>query len=181
MSTAAESSAAIADEFTASGFSAHDPAGNGSACLKLANARGALVDMSIASIGTRILEYRSCDGKHVDARRVAGIVLDILSPVSEHRDFIAAMNPAVMTLKGAVGVIAARHGLQVSLSVLGDDIEFFETYAEINVINLARPDRGTVRVNDDGALYWHYCLQSPETDGDGVMLAAAHDSRVGAA
>jgi hypothetical protein len=68
-----------------------------------------------------------------------------------------------------------------SLSVLGDDIEFFETYAEINVINPARPDRGTVRVNDDGALYWHYCLQSPETDGDGVMLAAAHDSRVGAA
>lgn len=56
----------IADELTGSGFAAHSPVWDGSAYMKITNARGALCDVTITTYGTVTWDYRSCDGSHVD-------------------------------------------------------------------------------------------------------------------
>ena len=78
-----------------------------------------------------------------------------------------------MTLKGAVGITAIQYGLCVTLNVLDEDTELFETYAEIQITNPAQPGRGVVRVTDDGALYWHCRLPQPEGTGLTVTDIAA--------
>jgi len=153
-STAASALLTIADELTATGLAAHSPIWDGSAYLKITNARGALCDLTITTSGTVTWDYRSRHGSHTDPDQITGIVLDLLSPGSDRHPAAAPARHADMTLKGAVGRALAGQGMRVSLNLLDQDNDFYEAYAEIQVTNPADPARGTARVSDDGELSW---------------------------
>jgi hypothetical protein len=76
----------------------------------------------------------------------------------------------LMTFKGRVGRAAADQGMQVSLKVLDEDRQFFEVYAEINITNPVRPERGTVRVADDGLISWHCQIRNPGQPEGGLDI-----------
>ena len=171
--TAVDSLTAIADELTACGFSAHDPAGDGSAHMKLTNARGALCELTITSVGAVTWDYRSYDGNRIDSRHLAALFLDLLDPNRDDDGSTTAPHRAAVTLKGAVGMMAARHGMRVKLDLLDEDAEFYESFAEMQITNPAQVDRGTVCVSDDGALHWHCLLQPSPASGLTVTSIAA--------
>jgi hypothetical protein len=153
---------AIADELTAVDFEARSPVWEGSAYMKISNARGALCELTIADGGTVTWDYRSRDGRHIHPDQITGIVLDLLNPGhDQHPVAIPAHQPDV-TLKGAVGRALAGHGLQVTLKLLDRDDDFYEAYAEIEVTNPADPARGTARVTDDGDLSWQCTACGPD-------------------
>jgi len=60
--------------------------------------------------------------------------------------------------------------MQVCLNVLDKDEQLFEVYTEIAVTNPARPDRGTVRVGDDGLICWHCTIGTSGCPEGGVDL-----------
>jgi len=151
--TAAAALLAIADDLTTAGFSARSPAWNGSAYLAITNARGALCDLTITATGTLTWDYRSHHGSHVEPGQITGIVLNLLSPGTGQPAAAPPPCPAA-SLKGTVGQALAARGLRVTLNLLDQDHERYETYAEIQITNPASPARGTVRVTDDGDLTW---------------------------
>jgi len=152
-STPAAALLAIADELTTAGFSARSPAWNGSAYLAITNARGALCDLTITTSGTVTWDYRTHHGSHVEPGQITGIVLNLLAPGTSHAEAAPATRPAA-SLKGTIGQALAARGLRVTLNLLDQDPDRYETYAEIQITNPADPDRGTVRVTDDGDLHW---------------------------
>jgi len=168
---AAASLLAIADELTATGYGTHSPIWDGSAYLKITNARGALCDLTITTSGSLTWDYRSRDGSHVEPDQITGIVLDILSPGTSRPGAAPTLYPAT-SLKGAVGQALAAHGLRVTLKLLDQDHDLYETYAEIQVTNPADPARGTVRVTDDGDLTWH-CTTHDQVGGITLAEIAA--------
>jgi hypothetical protein len=157
----------MADELTAAGFESRSPIWDGSAYMKITNARGALSDLTITADGTVTWEYRSRDGRHINPDQITGIVLDLLSPASaQHPATMPARHPD-LTLKGAAGRALTERGLQVTFELIGQDHDFYEAYAEIQVTNPADPARGTARVTDDGDLSWQCTSRPPE----GITLA----------
>jgi len=153
--TAAAALLAIADELTATGYSAQSPIWDGSAYLKITNAKGALCDLTITSNGTLTWDYRTHHGKHIHPDQITGIVLDLLSPGTSRPPGAAPTRHAATSLKSAAGQALAARGLRVTLQLLDQDHDLYEIYAVIQVTNPADPARGTVRVTDDGDLTWH--------------------------
>jgi hypothetical protein len=162
-STAAERLTTLADLLTEADFSLDIP---GEGCLlKISNARGALCELTITEAGDLTWEYRPYAGRHADPAQLAGLVRDLLDP-----DGFAGELPVMrrddLTLKGLAGRALADHGMRVTFHVLDIDDYFFDTYAEIRITNPAKPERGTARLNDDGAIWWdcHLCSAAP-TEG----------------
>jgi hypothetical protein len=150
----------IADELTASGYSVHAPD-----CIKIINARGALSDLTITESGSLTWEYRSCEGNHIDPAQLTGMVSIVLDQPGTD----TAHWPAGAALTSAVGQAVSGRGLEVSLNVLDADTTLDETFSELTITSPAKPERGTVRVTDDGALYWHCHTDDPDnalTHGD---------------
>lgn len=56
---------AIADELTATGYETQSPTWDGSAFLKITNAKGALCDLTITTSGTLTWDYRTHHGSHI--------------------------------------------------------------------------------------------------------------------
>ena len=147
----------IADELTASGYSVHDPG-----CLKIINARGAICDLTMTASGLLTWEYRSSEGSHIDPAQLTSMVTAIL----DHPGIASAHRSSGATITSAIAKAVALDGLRVRLDVLDEDTALYETYSELTIINPAKPDRGTVRVTDDGALYWHSNLDDGLTHAE---------------
>jgi hypothetical protein len=161
---AATTSLAIADELTAAGYGTQSPIWDGSAYLKIHNARGALCDLTIKTDGTVIWDYRTRDGQHIDPRQLARIALDLLSPRSrQHPAAVPARQPGT-TLTSAVAQTLTRHGIRVTPGLTDHDHHTGETYTEIQATSPASPARGTICVTDDGALIWQ-CRTHPHPGG----------------
>jgi len=73
----------------------------------------------------------------------------------------------VVSFKGAAGRILAGHGMNVTVRAYPDQ-EFFEVYSDIEVTNPARPERGTVRVADDGSLLWRCRARTVQGDEEAL-------------
>jgi len=152
--TAASSLLAIADELTATGYGTHSPIWDGSAYFKIYNARGALCDLTITADGTLTWDYRSLHGSHIHPDQITGIVLDLLSPGTSPPAGAATARHPGATLKSAAGRALAARGLHVTLNLIDQDHDYYETFAEIHITNPADPSRETARVTDDGDLAW---------------------------
>ena len=74
------------------------------------------------------------------------------------------------TFIGHVGRSLSDQGMQVCLNILEKDQQIFEIYTEIAVTNPAHPDRGIVRVGDDGLICWHCTMRLLGGSEDGVDL-----------
>ncbi len=159
--TAASSLLAIADDLTTSGFAAQSPIWDGSAYLKITNARGALCDLTITADGTLTWEYRSHQGSHINAGQITRIVLDLLSPGTTPRAGAGPAHRPGATLVSAAGRALAACGLRVTLKLIDQDHDYYETYAEIHITNPVDPARGTARITDDGDLTWQCHARGP--------------------
>lgn len=157
VSTADAALLAVADEFTACGYSVRCPALHGSAFMQIANARAALCDLTITADGTVMWEYRTFDGSHVAPAQIAALALDLLDPDRHRARPTPAPQRSDISLKGAVGQVLTQSGMTVTLWLLDLDRDSFDAYAEIQVINPAQPARGAVYISDDGDLRWR-CL-----------------------
>jgi hypothetical protein len=160
---------AIADGLTVQGFDIRRPAGDRSRFLKITNARGMFCELAMEHEGTVTWECRPFSGGATRPAAIAAMVLTVLGS-EPHADCCSA-SPALfpgLTLKGAAGQTLREHGMQVYLRVLDCDEARCEVYAEIEVTNPARRDRGTVHIDDDGLVLWESHLSHPAGDRLGI-------------
>lgn len=73
-------------------------------------------------------------------------------------------------LKGAVGRLLQARGMKVGL-LSYEDLESFEVVAEIEATNPDRPERGTVRVTDNGDVEWESHAQEAFGGDAGAVVA----------
>jgi len=160
---------AIADGLTAQGLDIRSPAGERSRFLKITNARGMFCELSIADEGSVTWECRPFSGGTTRPAAIAGMVLAALGIEPRADDPGASPAPLPgLTLKGEAGRALREHGMQVFLRVLDCDDARCEVYAEIEVTNPARRDRGTVHVDDDGLVLWESHLSHPASGTPGI-------------
>jgi hypothetical protein len=139
--------------------------------LKITNARGMFCELSIGDEGSVTWECRPFSGGATRPVAIAGMALAALG--SEPRADVPGASPALfpgLTLKGAAGWALREHGMQVVLRVLDCDDARCEVYAEIEVTNPVRRDRGTVHVDDDGLVLWESHLSHPASGTPGSAL-----------
>ena len=160
---------AIADALTSQGFDIRDPNQPGSSFLQITNAPGALSELTIYDSGHIDWEYRSRDGSQSNPSVLAAMTLRILSTDPGTSSPVPVARDPRMTLKGQVGRALADQGMQVRLDVLDEDEQLFEVYAEITITNPASPDRGTIRIADDGPLWWRCRIRDPEDPDSGGL------------
>jgi len=160
---------AIADGLTAQGLDIRSPAGERSRFLKITNARGVFCELSIGDQGSVTWECRPFSGSATRPAAIAGLVLAALGsePCADYHSASSVVFPG-LTLKGAAGRALREHGMQVFLHVLDCDDARCEVYAEIEVTNPARRDRGTVHVDDDGLVLWESHLSHPASGTPGI-------------
>jgi hypothetical protein len=113
-------------------------------------------------------EYRPASGRDTDPAAMAQVVLHAL--VADETTQPAASIGPDLTLKGVVGQVLDAGGLDVRLLVY-EDLICYDVTAEVMVTNPARPDRGHVRLGDDGAITWE--CSRPTVNGTAGATAAA--------
>jgi len=114
----------------------------------------------ISEHGSVTWEYHPFSGGPGPAQ-VTAMVLELLG-VGNGQDRGASSNrwPG-LALTGIVGQALTERGMRVRLAEAGRDEDLSEMYAEIVVINPARPDRGTAQASDDGMIRWECRLTDP--------------------
>jgi hypothetical protein len=160
---------AIADGLTAHGFDVRSPGGERSRFLKITNVRGTCCELAIGGDGMVTWECRPFSGSATGPAEITGMVLAALGsePRADYPSVSSALCPG-LTLKGAAGRALREHGMQVFLRVLDCDDAWCEVYAEIEVTNPARCERGTAHVDDDGLVLWESRLSHPGSDTPGI-------------
>jgi hypothetical protein len=156
----------IADTLNADGFDVRDPTQSGSSFLQITNVPGALCELTICNT-VFDWEYRHLGGSRLDPSAFVAMASCILG-ADQVTDNGVPVSNSDMTLKGQVGRALADKGMQVSLGVLDLNEQTFDVYAEIAIGNPACPERGTVRVADDGLISWHCQLPGPEGEPSGL-------------
>jgi hypothetical protein len=167
---AARAAAAIADALTTRDFDVRDPAQSGDAFLQITNVRGARCELIVYDSGRLDWEYRHHHGGQSDPSVLAAMALHLLGGDQATGTCPPAACDPQLTLKGQVGQTLTDHGMHVRLKVLDKDELLCEVYAEIAVANPALPDRGTVRVSDDGLISWHCQILNPGHPEDGLEI-----------
>jgi hypothetical protein len=66
--------------------------------------------------------------------------------------------------------------MHVTLDTLDRDETFYEIYAEVAITNPAQPHRGTARVTDDGAIWWHCRIRDHHHATDGLEVTDITDT-----
>lgn len=159
----------IADGLTAHGFDVWSPGGERSRFLKITNVRGTCCELAIGDDGTVTWECRPFSGSATRPAEITGMVLAALGsePRADYPSGSSALCPG-LTLKGAAGRALRDHGMQVILRVLDCDDAWCEVYAEIEVTDPARSERGTAHVDDDGLVLWESRLSHPASGMTGI-------------
>ena len=184
---AARAAAAIADALTQRDFDVCEPVQPASRFLQVTNVRGARCELTLYDSGRLDWEYLHHRGDRPDPRVLAAMTLHLLGGDATTARYAPVTQN--LTLKGQVGRAAHWQGMQVRLNLLDMDDLLFEVYAEIAITNPALPDRGTVRVADDGLICWHCQIRHPGHPDDGLdigdittalarTLTTAHDANL---
>jgi transcriptional regulator with XRE-family HTH domain len=167
---AARAAEVIADALSMRDFDICEPGQPGSAFLQVTNVCGARCELTVYDSGRLDWEYRHQDGDRSDPCLLAAMTLRLLGGDHPRTGSAHVTHHPQQTLKGQVGRAAADQGMQVCQNVLDKDAQLFEVYAEIPVTNPARPDRGTVRIADDGLICWHCQVHHPGHPENGLEI-----------
>jgi hypothetical protein len=161
----------VADRLTDHGLDILGPAWGEAHCFRVPNVRGALCEVTVREDGTLAWEYRPFHGYRADPARITAIAAEVLGAGSVASG--AAGRAAGLTLKGAVGVALREAGLAARLGPVVPDESACEVYAEVEISNPGRAERGTVWVSDEGMIRWE-CQVGPP--GGGVEAAEAAET-----
>jgi hypothetical protein len=158
----------VAETLTAHGFDVRGPDWEDSRLLKVMGLRDVTCEITVEDSGLVTWEYfpRAADGTDPDkiASRVQCLLTGTGAELPPWRRPRAA--PAA-GLKGLVGGRLKAMGMAVCLDVY-EDHDTYEVVAEIIVTNPARPERGQVRVSDDGALMWECGYEEDPSDAAAI-------------
>ncbi len=162
---------AIGDGLNAQDLDARTFASEECRYLKVTSVRSTVADLFIYPNGNVDWEYHSFDGTPHDPGRMTAITLAILHDTDSPDSPSAAVRYPHMTFLGSIGRAAIEQGLDAAFGSLDPDNAYFKIHDEVAIINPAQPNRGTVRVTDDGALWWNCQFRDQPHSEDGLDLA----------
>jgi hypothetical protein len=166
---------AVGDELNVQGFDVGTYTSLECGYLKITSIWATVADLTIFRNGTVDFDYHCFDGNPHDPGEMMAIILAILH--DHDRGGEAARYPHMSFLFSI-----ARAALEQSLSVELDSIDpanaFWRITDEVSVTNSDRPERGTIRVTDDGALWWRCQLRGQPPDKVGLGLTEITSSTV---
>jgi hypothetical protein len=120
--------------------------------------------------GSMRWEYRPASGTDTDPAVMTQVVLHMLAADDAKRPAIGTS--LGLTLKGVVGRALDARGLDVRLLVY-EDLISYDVAAEVVVTNPARPDRGHVRLSDDGAITWECSCGAASGSAEEIAVVVA--------
>jgi hypothetical protein len=129
-------------------------------CLVIVNAKDARSDITVEDCGCLVWDYWPLSSSETDPADITGMVLGVLGGHVTDWPPPASRAP---TLKSAVGQALQAYGLDVTMSVYGDN-ETFEVTSEITAISPELPECGRVLVTDDGLVTWELCHGGPPSE-----------------
>jgi len=144
----------VAAKLASHGFDFHGPDWEEGRRLTVTNLRDTTCEITVEDHGLVVWEYWPEAGNNADPEKITSLVMRLLSDdgVDPAGRRLERTTPT-SCLKGLVGCELKGRGLAVCLDVYEDHVAY-EVAAEIVVTNPVRPERGQVRVTDDGALMW---------------------------
>jgi len=159
---------AVAEKLAAHGFGVRSPEWEESRRLTITNAESARCELTVEDGGSVRWDYRPRGGRATDPAEMTALVTRVLGAIDTGGEAGTRARPGV-SLKGVVGGALDARGLKVGMAVYEDPV-FYDVSAEIVVTNPARPERGQVRVSDDGDVTWECCYYD---DSDTAEIADA--------
>ncbi len=160
----------ITNQLIVHGFGAQGRLWDGTCTLTIIGVQQARSCLTIDDHGGLRWEYEPRPGPRTSPAALTRIVLHVLGTAPADGQPLDDSTYPAFLLKGAVGRLAQANGLTVELLTY-QDLESFDVVGEINVTNPERPERGEVRITDDGFLAWHCQAQQAFTGGLGAIVA----------
>jgi hypothetical protein len=160
---------AVAEKLATCGFGVRSPEREGSRRLTITSAERARCELTVEDGGSVRWDYRPRSGRRTDPAEMTRQVLRVLGAADTGQPRPRAC-PGV-SLKGVVGRALAAHGLKVGMEVY-EDPDCYDVGAAIVVTNPALPERGQVRVSDDGDITWE-CRYYDDSDAGQIADAVA--------
>jgi hypothetical protein len=161
----------VAGKLTALGFDAREPDQAESRRLTIINPKCSRCELSVQDDGSVMCDYWPLHGADTGPTEITRLVMTMLGAGN-----VSSSEPDTgvtqgLTLKGAVGRALQAQGLDVSMNVY-EDQDFYDVTVEIVAANPARPERGHVRVTDDGTVTWE-CECDDGASGDAEKIKEA--------
>ena len=135
--------------------------------LKINSVWATVADLTIFRNGTVDFDYHCFDGNPHDPGEMTAITLAILH--DDDRGGEAARYPHLSFLF-SIARAALEQGLSVELHSNDPSNAYWRIKDEVAVTNPGRPEHGTIRVTDDGALWWRCQLRDQPTGTSGLDL-----------
>ena len=148
----------VAEKLADCGYDVRGPDCAEGRCLTITNAGCACCDLIVDDGGSVTWDYCPSTGRDTDPAVMTGLVLRVLGAEDTGRGELGTSAHPGLLLKGAVGRALDARGMAVRIAVY-EDLFSYDADAEILVTNPARPERGQVRVTDDGDITWE-CFYS---------------------
>lgn len=146
---------AVAQMLTERGFDARRPEHEESRRLTVTSARSARCEIDVYDADGIRWEYSPGAGGSAEPAEISGVVRRVLDADKTPLAGPGTGPSRVDTLKGAVACEMRARGLNADLDVY-EDHERYDVVAEVVLTNPAKPERGVVRVTDDGVIRWEY-------------------------
>jgi hypothetical protein len=159
---------AASDELNVQGFDVSTFTSLDCGYLKITSVWATVADLTIFRNGTIDFDYHRFDGNPHDPGEMTAITLAILH--DDDRGGEAARYPHLSFLF-SIARAALEQGLTVELDSVDPANAYWRITDEVAVTNPGRPERGTIRITDDGALWWR--CQLPDRPGNAIGLDLA--------
>lgn len=166
---------AAGDEFNVQGFDVSTFTSLECGYLKITSVWATVADLTIFRNGIADFDYHCFDGNPHDPGELTAITLAILH--DDDRGGEAARYPHLDFLF-SVGRSAIEQGLRVAFGTLDPVNAYWRISDEVKIFHPDRPERGTVRVTEDGALWWRCRLRDQPNSATGLDLAEITSSIV---
>jgi hypothetical protein len=143
----------MAEMLAERGFDVYGPEREESWLLTIVNAIQARCEIGVEDSGRVFWRYFPWAGADTEPAEISGMVLRMLGAYTGDSAEQYAHLHRGATLKGAVAREIQARGLDADMEVYEDEL-FYDVDAEVILTNPAKPERGRVRVTDDGAILW---------------------------
>ncbi len=157
---------ASGDELNVQGFDVTTFTSLACGYLKINSVWATVADLTIFRNGTVDFDYHCFDGNPHDPGEMTAITLAILH--DDDRGGEAARYPHLSFLF-SIARAALEQGLSVELRSNDPSNAYWRIKDEVAVTNPDRPEHGTIRVTDDGALWWRCQLRDQPSGRQGSI------------
>jgi hypothetical protein len=166
---------AAGDEFNVQGFDVSTFTSLACGYLKINSVWATVADLTTFRNGIVDFDHHCFDGSPHDPGELTAITLAILH--DDDRGGEAARYPH-MDFLFSIGRAAIEQGLRAAFRTLDPVYAYWRISDEVEIFHPDRPERGTVRVTEDGALWWRCQLRDQPRGATGLDLTEITSSIV---